>query len=156
VAGRLDWERRHMLMRYHTGSHILSAVIHNRTGAEITGNQIYLDRARDDFNLAEFDREKMLDYIKEANSIIAKALPVVLRMLPREEAFRIPALVKLKMMLPDSIKMIRVVGILGFDQQACAGTHVKNTSEIGEIRLVEMKNKGAGNRRVYWSLNEAC
>ncbi len=152
VQGKLDWERRYILMRYHTGSHILSTVIHNRTGAKITGNQIYTDRARDDFNLPDFDRDKMQDYVDEANSVIAKNLPVSLRIMPREEAFKIPSLVKLKMMLPESIKLIRIVDIEGFDQQACAGTHVKNTSEIGRITLIEMKNKGAGNRRIYWKL----
>ena len=152
VFGKIDWERRHVLMRYHTGSHILSTVIHNHTGAEITGNQIYLDRARDDFNTEEFDREKMVDYVAEANAIIAKNLPVTLTMMPRDEAFKIPALVKLKMMLPEIIKNIRVVDIQGFDKQACAGTHVKNTEEIGTIKITEMKNKGAGNRRVYWVL----
>ncbi len=155
VTGKLDWERRYILMRYHTGSHVLSTVIHNRTGAEITGNQIYIDRARDDFNLPDFDREQMEGYVKEANEILAKNLTVTLKMLPREVAFQIPSLVKLKMMLPESIKIIRVVDIDGFDQQACAGTHVKNTSEIGKIVVTEMKNKGAGNRRVYWRLEGA-
>ena len=155
VHGKIEWGRRYMLMRYHTGSHVLSTVIHNRTGAQITGNQIYLDRARDDFNLKQFDRDKIEDYIREANEVISKNLPVRLSMLPREEAFKIPALVKLKMMLPESIKIIRVVDIDGFDQQACAGTHVKNTSEIGRISLIELKNKGTGNRRVYWKLEDA-
>lgn len=152
ITGKIDWERRHILMRYHTGSHILSTVIHNQTGAEITGNQIYLDKARDDFNLENFDREKMQDYVDEANNLISQNVDVELRMMPRDEAFKIPALVKLKMMLPEHIKMIRVVDIKGFDQQACAGTHVKNTSEIGKIRVTEMKNKGANNRRIYFVL----
>jgi misacylated tRNA(Ala) deacylase len=152
VHGRIDWKRRHVLMRYHTASHILSTVIHSHTGAEITGNQISLDKARDDFSLAEFDKEKMQGFVDESNSIIAKNLSVTLRMLPREEAFQIPALVKLRMALPESIKIIRVVDIEGFDQQACAGTHVKNTSEIGRIRVTEMANKGKDNRRVYFVL----
>jgi misacylated tRNA(Ala) deacylase len=152
VKGAIQWERRHLLMRYHTASHILSTVINKQTGAKITGNQIYLDRARDDFSLQEFDREKMKDYIEETNKVISKALDINIYMLPREEAFKIPELVKLKMILPESIKIIRVVEIDGFDKQACAGTHVKNTSEIGNIELIEVKNKGKNNRRVYWKL----
>ncbi len=152
VRGKIDWERRYILMRYHTASHVLSAVINKKTGAKITGNQIYLDKARDDFSLDDFDRGKMKDYVNEANEIIAKNLPVEIRMMPREEAFKIPELVKLKKMLPESLKIIRVVDIVGFDKQACAGTHVKNTSEIGRIEITEIKNKGKSNRRVYFVL----
>ncbi len=152
VRGRIDWERRYILMRYHTASHVLSAVINKRTGAKITGNQIYLNKARDDFSLDDFDRDKMKDYVNEANEIIAKNLPVEIRMMPREEAFKIPELVKLKKMLPESLKIIRVVDIVGFDKQACAGTHVKNTSEIGRIEITGIKNKGKSNRRVYFVL----
>ncbi len=152
VRAKIDWERRYLFMRYHTACHVLSTVIHNVTGAEITGNQIGEERTRIDFSLKEFDREKIQDYVKAANRLIDDARPVRIKMLPREEAFKIPSLVKLRKMLPESIKLVRVVEIEGFDQQACAGTHVANTKEIGHIRVVEMKNKGKDNRRVYFVL----
>jgi len=152
VKGIIEWGRRYKFMRYHTASHVLSTVVNKETGAQITGNQIKEDEARVDFNLEEFDREKLKEYEQKANEIIAKALPVELKFLPREEAFKIPALVKLKMMLPETIKIIRVVEIQGFDQQACAGTHVKNLDEIGKIEITKAENKGANNRRVYFKL----
>jgi misacylated tRNA(Ala) deacylase len=152
IHGKIDWERRHILMRYHTASHVFAAVINHRTGAVITGNQIYTDKARDDYSLANFDREKLQEYVDEANAILAKGLPVHLYMMPREEAFKIPELVKLKMQLPETIKIIRVVDIEGFDEQACGGTHVKNLSEIGKIRVTETANKGKDNRRIYFVL----
>lgn len=152
VKGKIDWERRFILMKYHTASHVLSTVINKRTGAKITGNQIYLDRARDDFSLENFDREKMKDYVNETNDILSKGLNVKIYTLPRDEAFKIPELVKLKMLLPESIKSVRIIDIGGFDKQACAGTHVKNTSEIGKIQMIEVKNKGKNNRRLYWKL----
>ncbi|MBW2993272.1 alanyl-tRNA editing protein [Candidatus Woesearchaeota archaeon] len=152
VKGIIDWDRRYKFMKYHTASHVLSTVVNKETGAQITGNQIKEDEARVDFNLETFDREKLKEYEQKANEIIAKELPVELKFLPREEAFRIPALVKLKMMLPETIKIIRIVTIQGFDQQACAGTHVKNLKEIGKIEITKAENKGANNRRVYLKL----
>ncbi len=152
VSCEIDWPRRHLFMRYHTAAHMLSGVIHKETSAEITGNQIAEDKTRIDFDLENFDAEKIKEYVKKSNDIIKKALPVALKNLPREEAFQIPSLVKLKMALPESIKIIRIVDIEGFDQQACAGTHVKNTSEIGEIELIKTENKGKNNRRVYFVL----
>ena len=152
VKAKIDWDRRYLFMRYHTACHVLSTVIHNVTGAEITGNQIGEERTRIDFSLKEFDREKIQDYVKAANRLIDDARAVRIKMLPREEAFKIPSLVKLRKMLPESIKQVRVVEIEGFDQQACAGTHVANTKEIGHIKVVELKNKGKDNRRVYFVL----
>ncbi len=152
VHGKIDWDRRYIFMRYHTACHVLSTIIHNTAGAEITGNQIGLDQTRVDFSLKEFDREHFNNYVIAANRLLDDARKVTLRMLPREEAFQIPALVKLRMMLPESIKIIRIVDIDGFDQQACAGTHVANTKEIGHIKVIDMKNKGADNRRAYFVL----
>ena len=152
IKGTIDWERRYKFMRYHTASHVLSTIVNKETGAQITGNQIKEDEARVDFNLETFDREKLKEYETKANEIIAKELDVNLKFLPREEAFKIPALVKLKMMLPETIRIIRIVNIQGFDQQACAGTHVKNLREIGKIEITKAENKGANNRRVYFKL----
>ncbi len=152
VHCKINWEKRHILMRYHTAAHILSTAIHNETGANITGNQLSLDKARIDFNVKKFDREKLESYAAMANEEIAKNLPVTVEVLPREEAFKIPSVVKLEKLLPESLKEIRVVSIAGLDRQACAGTHVANTSEIGQIELVKLENKGANNRRLYFVL----
>lgn len=156
VKGKIDWERRYKLMRYHTASHILATAIHNETGAEITGNQLYLDKARVDFSLDNFDRALMHGFEKKANEITAKNLPVGTRILDREEAFKIPSLVKLRKVLPETISEIRVVDIFDdafdFDHQACGGTHLKNTSEIGKIEIFELENKGKDRRRIYFKI----
>jgi len=154
VHGALDWDKRYKSMRYHTACHVLSRVIFDETSAQITGNQIKADEARIDFNLEQFDRERIFAWGEKANKIIQKNIPVELKILAREEAFQIPDLVRLKMMLPESIKEIRIVDLKGFDVQACGGTHVKNTSEIGEIEVVKAENKGKNNRRVYFKLKE--
>jgi len=150
VAGRIDWDRRYVLMRNHTAAHVLSGVISKETGADITGNQLGLDKSRIDFSLENFDREQLKSYEEKANAIVNAAMPVNIRILPREEAFKIPALVKLRMGLPESIREIRIIDIVGFDQQACAGCHVKNTSEIGKITIANSENKGKDNRRIYF------
>ena len=152
VHCKIDWERRYTFMRYHTAAHILSAVIHKETGALITGNQISLDKTRIDFNLPEFDKAKIAEWEKRANEIISEGHEVKTSVLPREEAFKIPDLVKLKKLLPESIKDIRIVEIVGVDIQACGGTHVKNTKEIGGIKIIKTENKGKNNRRIYFSL----
>jgi misacylated tRNA(Ala) deacylase len=148
----IDWPRRYRFMRGHTACHILSYVVNKDTGALITGNQIAEDRCRIDFDLENFDRDKIKAYEKEANDIISKNAQVTTKFLPREEAFRIPSVLKLKNVLPPSIDIIRIVDIEGFDAQACGGTHVKNTGEIKGIVITAAENKGKNNRRVYFVL----
>ena len=152
VHGIIDWNRRHYFMRCHTAAHVLSAIINKETNALITGNNISEDKVRIDFNLENFDRDASKHYTEEANKVIKESHNVKLYLLPREEAFKIPALVKLKKELPATIKTIRIVEIEGVDTQACAGTHVKNTKEIGGIQIIKLENKGKNNRRVYFKL----
>ncbi len=150
VKCSIDWDRRYMLMRMHTAAHIVSGVISKETGADITGNQLGIEKSRIDFALENFDREALKSYEQKANELIKQNMPVNIKILPREEAFKIPALVKLKMGLPESVKQVRIIEIVGFDQQACGGCHVKNTSEIGQIEITKADNKGKNNRRVYY------
>ncbi len=154
VHGILDWDRRYLMMRYHTAAHVLSTVIYNETNANITGNQLGLDKSRVDFDLELFDREQLGSYEAKTNAILKKALPVSIKIMPRDEAFKIPALIKLKKVLPESIKDIRVVTIEGFDQQACAGAHIGNLGEIGEIEIISLENKGKSRRRIYFRLKQ--
>ncbi len=154
IHGTVDWQRRYYFMRCHTAAHVLSAVINKETNALITGNNISEDKVRIDFNLENFDREAFKHYEEEANRIIKEGHEVTLSLMPREEAFKIPSLVKLKKQLPETIKTVRVVKIEGVDTQACAGTHVKNTREIKGVQIIKLENKGKNNRRVYFKLIE--
>ena len=148
----LDWERRHMLMRGHTAMHVLSAVVHKNTGALITGGQIGLDQSRVDFSLEDFDREKVADYVRESNEMIGRSQGIKTYFMDRGEALKIPGMVKLANAVPPQVEKLRIVEIGDIDRQADGGTHVKNTSEIGEIVLTNIKNKGKGNRRIYFRL----
>ncbi|MBW2987816.1 alanyl-tRNA editing protein, partial [Candidatus Woesearchaeota archaeon] len=100
----IDWEKRHKFMRYHTAAHVVSGVINKHTGAKITGNQLSLEKTRIDFNLHEFDRDLIMGFLPEMNKLVEEARPVIIKELPREEAFKIESLFKLKDVLPPSIK----------------------------------------------------
>lgn len=154
VTGMIDWARRHRFMRGHTACHVLSYVVNKETGALITGNQIAENKCRIDFDLKEFNREQIQSFEDKANSIIAEGVDVSVKFLPREEAFQIPSVMKLKNVLPPSIDTIRIVEIDNYDVQACGGTHVRNTEEIGRIQITKAENKGRDNRRIYFELRD--
>jgi misacylated tRNA(Ala) deacylase len=150
----IDWERRHKLMRYHTAAHLLSAIIFRDTGAKITGNQLSEDKGRIDFSLEAFDSEKLKSYEHEFNNLVEKGAEVQTYFLPKEEAFKIESIFRLKNVLPETAKEIRIIDIKGIDKQACGGTHVKDVSEIKGIRITETVNKGKSNRRIYFTLKD--
>jgi misacylated tRNA(Ala) deacylase len=148
----LNWERRCKLMRMHTAAHVLSAVVNRMAGALITGNQLNLDKSRIDFSLEEFDKGKIQKFADEANRLISAGAAVETRFMPREEALKLPGIVKLADKLPPNVSELRIVDIKGFDAQACGGTHVKELSEIGKIIVLGAENKGKSNRRMYFTL----
>jgi len=148
----LDWERRYKLMRMHTAAHVLGAMMFNGLGALITGNQLETDKTRFDFNLAEFDRAKFDIVVGKANEALSQDIPLKIYALPREEAMKIPGVVKLAGALPPSISELRIVEIPGIDIQADGGTHVHNLKEVGQIEMLKLENKGKDNRRIYFAL----
>ena len=150
ITGEINWNRRYILMRMHTAAHILSAVFNKESGVLITGNQLGVDKSRIDFNMENIDREKINSYIETANKIIAENIPVEMWSVKREDALKIPDVVKLAGALPPDIPELRLVKIGKYDLQADGGTHVKNTGEIGKIELLSVENKGKSNRRIYY------
>jgi misacylated tRNA(Ala) deacylase len=146
VVAELDWERRHSLMRHHSMLHVVGSVFHKHYGSLCTGNQIYQDRARIDLTeITDIGADKILEMINEANKQINAEHVITQRVLPREEAENISGTIKTVVnLIPKSVKEIRLIKIGDIDEQACGGTHVKNTKEIGEISLEKTKNKGKG------------
>ncbi len=153
VKCRIDWERRYLFMRYHTASHVLAGVIHKETGALITGSQIAEDKCRNDFSLEKFDRSLLKGFEEKSNQVIREGHPVTFRFMSRDEIENHPELFRLAKGFDKNIKEFRIVDIEGFDAQACGGCHVKNTNEIGEIRITNFINKGRNNRRIYFKLS---
>jgi misacylated tRNA(Ala) deacylase len=148
----LDWQKRYSLMRMHTAAHVLAGTMNSQLGALITGNQLGEDKTRFDFNLEDFDREKFDEFVKKTNELLNQDLELKTYTIPRDEAMKIPGVVKLAAVLPPSIKELRIVEIPGIDTQADGGTHVKNLKEVGQIELLKCENKGKNNRRVYFTL----
>ena len=155
VEGILDWEFRYRMMRTHTALHILCGLIFRDFGAQVTGGQMYPDRARMDFAIEQFDQSTIRAIEETANSAIQAALPIKVYTLPREEAFKIPDLIRTKInLLPPNIPVVRIVEIVGWDLQADGGTHVNNTSEVKGIKVLKTENKGKINKRLEIGLVE--
>ena len=152
VIGRIDWDRRYKFMRMHTAAHLLISIFSRESNVLITGNQISEEQTRIDFNMENFDRDKIMQYIETANQIIRQDIPVKTYYLPREEAMKIAGVVKLAAALPPNVETLRIVEIPGVDVQADGGTHVKSLAEIGTIEFVKAENKGKDNRRVYYTV----
>ncbi len=154
VQCQIDWDKRYKIMRTHTAMHILCGVIFRDYGASVTGGNMEPLKGRMDFEFETMHKE-LVDEINQAiNAEVANARSVSWRELPREEAFQIPDLIRTKInLLPEGIKKVRVVEIEGLDLQADGGTHVRNTSEVGQIRVVDYKSKGKINKRIYVELN---
>ena len=153
VTGRLDWERRYKLMRTHTALHILCGVIWRDYGASVTGGNMEPGKARMDFELESMSVDFAEEVELKINEEVAAARPVTWRELAREEAFQIPDLIRTKInLLPAQIKQVRVVEIEGLDLQADGGTHVRNTCEVGPIKVVGHTSKGRINKRLRIAL----
>lgn len=154
VTGQLDWDHRYQLMRTHTALHILCGVIWRDYQSSVTGGNMDPLKGRMDFEF-ETMRQELVAEIEEAiNREVKAARDVVVRILPRAEAFQIPDLIRTKInLLPEGIKEVRTVEIVGLDLQADGGTHVANTKEVGPIRVVDYKSKGKINKRIYIELS---
>jgi misacylated tRNA(Ala) deacylase len=150
ARGSLDWARRYELMRTHTALHILCGTIFRDYGALVTGGNMEPRQGRLDFEFETMRGELVREIEAAINKEVAQGREIRVKILPREEAFRIPDLIRTKInLLPEGIKQVRTVEIAGLDLQADGGTHVRNTSEVGTIRIADYKSKGAINKRIY-------
>lgn len=149
VHGEVDWERRHQLMRTHSAMHVLCGVIWNEWGKAVTGGNMEPLSARMDF---EFDPlpDAFAARVEELVSAeIAADRPIQVAFLPRDTAVEDADLIRTKVnLIPESVKEIRVVDIVGLDKQADGGTHVASTAEIGRFEVVKTESKGKGNKRI--------
>jgi misacylated tRNA(Ala) deacylase len=154
VRGVLDWERRYRLMRTHAALHVLCGVVWRDYGASVTGGNMDPLKGRMDFEFETMRKELVAEIEANVNKEIKEGRPVLVAILPREEAFQIPDLIRTKInLLPPQIQWVRTVEIEGLDLQADGGTHVANTREIGRVRVVDYKSKGAINKRIYIELD---
>lgn len=153
VHGILDWDRRYSLMRTHTAMHILCGVVFRDYGALVTGGEMERLHGRMDFEFERMERSLVAKIEKAVNEEVTLAREICVRIVPREQAFEIPDLIRTKVnLLPPGMTEVRTVEIVGLDLQADGGTHVLNTREVGTVRIVDYKSKGAANKRIYLEL----
>jgi misacylated tRNA(Ala) deacylase len=155
VQGQIDWPRRYQLMRTHTALHILCGVVFRDYGASVTGGDMDPLQGRMDFEFETMHKELVQEIESAVSREIAARREVRVAILPRQEAFRIPDLIRTKInLLPEGIQQVRVVEIVGLDLQADGGTHVHNLVEVGRVRVVDYKSKGKINKRIYIEIQD--
>ena len=155
VTGVIDWDRRYMLMRTHTALHILCGVVWRDYGAQVTGGDMQPLKARMDFELENMSVNFAREVEEKINAEVAASRPITTQFLPRDEAMRIPDLIRTKInLLPPAIQQVRIVDVTGLDLQADGGTHVATTREVGRIRVVGHESKGRINKRLRIEVEE--
>jgi len=149
VRGAVEDARRTALMRTHSGLHVLCGVVFRDFGALVTGGNMEPMTARMDFNLPAVP-DGFRQAVEDAcNAEITTDRRIDVRVLPRDEAFALPDIIRTATnLVPPEVKDVRIVDIAGLDQQADGGTHVASTRQVGRIEVVKIENKGKGFRRL--------
>jgi misacylated tRNA(Ala) deacylase len=149
VRGAVEDARRTALMRTHSGLHILCGVVFRDFGALVTGGNMEPLTARMDFNLPQVPEGFRQSVEDLCNSEVDADRRIDVRVLPRDEAFALPDIIRTATnLVPPEVKDVRIVDIVGLDQQADGGTHVASTRQVGRIQVVKVENKGKGFRRL--------
>ena len=149
VRGALADDRRTALMRTHSGLHVLCGVVFRDYGALVTGGNMEPLAARMDFDLPELP-DGFRDAVEAAcNAEVQADRRIEARVLPRAQAFELPDIIRTATnLVPPEVEDVRIIDIVGLDQQADGGTHVASTKHIGRMEVVKIENKGRGFRRL--------
>lgn len=157
VTAEIEWTRRHLLMRTHTALHALCGVVWRDYGAQVTGGNMEPGAGRMDFEFETMSGELVGAIEAKVNAELAAGRAIRVRVLPRDEAFAIPDLIRTKVnLLPEGIAEVRTVEIVGLDLQADGGTHVANTREVGRIHVTGYESKGRLNKRIRIALEDSA
>jgi misacylated tRNA(Ala) deacylase len=149
VHGVVDWDRRHALMRTHTALHILCGVIWNEYGKAVTGGNMEPLAARMDFEFDPLPEGFGATIEQRVNDEIANDRPIEISWRSRQDVLTDEDLIRTKTnLVPEHVRDVRVVDVVGLDKQADGGTHVRSTGEVGHVRVVKTESKGKGNKRV--------
>jgi misacylated tRNA(Ala) deacylase len=157
LTARLDWRRRHELMRTHSALHVLCGVVWRDHQASVTGGNMEPLSGRMDFEFETMSGDLVGEIEKRVNEEIAADREIRVDILPREAAFEIPDLIRTKInLLPEGISEIRTIEIVGLDLQADGGTHVAHTGEIGAVKVTGYESKGRINKRIRIEVNDSA
>ena len=149
LSAEIDWERRYLLMRTHSALHVLCGVVWRDYAAQVTGGNMDPGAGRMDFEFERMSGELVGEIERHVNDEIAAEREVRVAVLPRDEAFAIPDLIRTKInLLPEGITEVRTIEIVGLHLQADGGTHVANLREVGPIRVAGYESKGRINKRI--------
>ena len=149
VVGAIEDARRSLLMRTHSGLHVLGGVVFRDFGALVTGGNMEPGEARMDFNLPDLPEGFKATVEERVNAEVTADRAVEVRVLPRAEALAIPDIIRTQTnLIPADETEVRIVDITGLDTQADGGTHVASTRQIGRVQVTKVENKGRQNRRV--------
>lgn len=155
VHGVIDWGKRYGHMKMHSAQHILSGIIFNDYNARTVGNQIHAEYSRVDFHPVKFSDEDLDKITAKFNDIIAKNLPIKIYEEERESLEKRVDQQRVHIdLLPKFVTKLRIIEIEGFDICPCAGTHVRNTSEIPKIDKLKRDTKGKDKDRIIYSLKK--
>jgi misacylated tRNA(Ala) deacylase len=156
VVAQIDWDRRHRLMRTHSALHVLCGVVWRDYQASVTGGNMEPLSGRMDFEFETMAGELVAEIEGRVNEEVAADREIRVNVLPREEAFAIPDLIRTKVnLLPEGISEVRTIEIVGLDLQADGGTHVAHTGEIGRVRVTGYESKGRINKRIRIAVEDA-
>ena len=149
VTAELDWDRRHQLMRTHSALHVLCGVVWRDHQASVTGGNMDPLSGRMDFEFETMSGDLVGEIERRVNEEVAADREIRVAILPRDEAFAIPDLIRTKInLLPEGISEVRTIEIVGLDLQADGGTHVAHTGEIGRVKVTGYESKGRINKRI--------
>ena len=155
VRGAVEDARRTALMRTHSGLHVLCGVVFRDYGALVTGGNMEPLTARMDFNLDAVPPGFKETVEAACNAELRADRRIDVRSLPRAEAFELPDIIRTATnLVPAEVKEVRIVDIVGLDQQADGGTHVASTAQVGRISVVKVENKGKGFRRLRIAIGD--
>lgn len=153
VKGALDWDLRYAHMRMHTAQHLVSAVVFDLHGSTTVGNQIHADRSRIDFHPSTLTKDQFQEIADICNERIGAALRVKVYEEEREEIDKKKDKLRISLdLLPRSVRRLRIIEIEDYDICPCAGTHVRNLSELGRVNILKRDNKGKGRVRITYVL----
>jgi misacylated tRNA(Ala) deacylase len=156
VAAEIDWDRRYALMRTHSALHVLCGVVWRDYQASVTGGNMEPLAGRMDFEFETMAGELVAEIEGHVNEEVAADREIRVNVLPRDEAFAIPDLIRTKInLLPEGISEVRTIEIVGLDLQADGGTHVGRTGEIGRVRVTGYESKGRINKRIRIAVEDA-
>ncbi len=156
IIGEIDWQRRYAHMKMHTAQHLVSGITYELfNGARTVGNQIHATHSRIDFNPISFDEEMLYSLVQKTNEVIKEQHDVTYTTMTRSEINNIMPPERTNMnLIPSFIDELRVVKIgENIDLCPCAGTHVSNIKEIGELTIIGKKSKGKGTQRITYELS---